>query len=214
MPCGWRRESQPDLRAALGWTVGAAPAAAPPSIWTSKKLAKMGFFLAKMREGWAEWLVGNSLSRRRGLGSLALIVIRTDVTAMTHHFPIRVYYEDTDLAGIVYYANYLKFIERARSDWVRGLGVDQTALKREQGLVFAVRRVEAEYLRPARFDDELQVETRLLAQTGARIMLEQVVTRAGERLFVAQVTLVCLHDGGAAARLPADIRRRLAPSLH
>ena len=69
----------------------------------------------------------------------------------------RVYYEDTDLAGIVYYANYLKFIERARTEWVRGLGVDQVALRAEHGIVFAVRRVEADYLRPARFDDELVV---------------------------------------------------------
>ncbi len=133
---------------------------------------------------------------------------------MTHSFPIRVYYEDTDLAGIVYYANYLKFIERARSEWVRGLGLDQTALKRDQGIVFAVRRVEADYLRPAKFEDVLTVETRLLAETGARFVLEQEVLRGGERLFLAQVTLVCLHDTGAPARLPAEFRRKLAPNLH
>ena len=74
---------------------------------------------------------------------------------MTHRFPVRVYYEDTDLAGIVYYANYLKFIERARTEWVRSLGIDQTRLKAEAGIVFAVRRVEADYLAPARFDDLL-----------------------------------------------------------
>jgi len=133
---------------------------------------------------------------------------------VTHSFPIRVYYEDTDLAGIVYYANYLKFIERARSEWVRGLGLDQTALKRDQGIVFAVRRVEADYLRPAKFEDVLTVETRLLAETGARFVLEQEVLRGGERLFLAQVTLVCLHDTGAPARLPAEFRRKLAPNLH
>ncbi len=70
-----------------------------------------------------------------------------------HRFTLRVYYEDTDLAGIVYYANYLKFIERARSEWVRELGVDQRAMKADAGLVFAVRRLEADYLAPARFDD-------------------------------------------------------------
>ena len=70
-----------------------------------------------------------------------------------HQFSLRVYYEDTDLAGIVYYANYLKFIERGRSEWVRSLGVDQVALKAEHGIVFAVRRVEADYLKPAKFDD-------------------------------------------------------------
>ena len=111
---------------------------------------------------------------------------------MSHSFALRVYYEDTDLAGIVYYANYLKFIERARSEWVRALGVDQTRLKAEQGVVFAVRRVEADYLRPARFDDELYVATDLQTISGARIELRQEVWRGAERLFTASVTLVCL----------------------
>ena len=133
---------------------------------------------------------------------------------MTHTHPIRVYYEDTDLAGIVYYANYLKFIERARSEWVRSLGVDQARLRAEEGIVFAVRRVEADYLKPARFDDELSVSTAVAGVTGARIVLDQTVTRAGERLFQAQVTLVCLTEAGAAVRLPAELRRKLAPALH
>ena len=97
---------------------------------------------------------------------------------MTHRFACRVYYEDTDLAGIVYYANYLKFIERARSEWVRDLGVDQIDLRARQGLVFAVRRIEADYLSPARFDDVLQVETRLAGLTGARIILARTCCAA------------------------------------
>ena len=129
-----------------------------------------------------------------------------------HQFDLRVYYEDTDLAGIVYYANYLKFIERGRSEWVRALGVDQTALKATQGLVFAVRRVEADYLRPAKFDDALQVTTECLAVSGARIELNQAVMRGVERLFVAHITLVCLTDAGLPARIPADIRSKLLPS--
>lgn len=133
---------------------------------------------------------------------------------MPHSFALRVYYEDTDLAGIVYYANYLKFIERARSEWVRTLGVDQGRLRAEEGIVLAVRRVEADYLRPARFDDELTVTTEVVAATGARIVLDQAVTRAGERLFQAQVTLVCLTEAGAAVRLPAELRGKLAPALH
>lgn len=128
---------------------------------------------------------------------------------MTHTFPVHVYYEDTDLAGIVYYANYLKFIERARTEWVRGMGVDQVALKAEEGLVFAVRRVEADYLSPARFDDDLTVETSLDTMSGARIVLMQKVTRAGEVLFEAKVTLVALTETGQPARLPAIIRRNL-----
>lgn len=127
---------------------------------------------------------------------------------MSHAFALRVYYEDTDLAGIVYYANYLKFIERARSEWVRGLGVDQRALK-AAGLVFAVRRVEADYLRPARFDDELVVQTVVTSVTGARIVLQQDITRGPERLFAAQVVLVCLLDSGQPARLPPELRRVL-----
>ncbi|MCK0138294.1 tol-pal system-associated acyl-CoA thioesterase [Aliiroseovarius sp. F47248L] len=125
---------------------------------------------------------------------------------MMHHFPIRVYYEDTDMAGIVYYANYLRYIERARSDWVREIGVDQNAM-REDGLVFAVRRVEADYLSSARFDEELQVETSVQQVTGARLVMEQVVKRGEERLFEALVTIVCVSDTGQPARLPANIRR-------
>ena len=131
-----------------------------------------------------------------------------------HQFRTRVYYEDTDLAGIVYYANYLKFIERARTEWVASLGVDQMALRAAQGIVFAVRRVEADFLRPAKFGDDLRVETSVQSLGGARIVLEQVVTRGGERLFVSVVTLVCLTEDGHAARLPVDLRARLAGSLH
>ncbi|MBE0553200.1 MAG: tol-pal system-associated acyl-CoA thioesterase [Rhodobacteraceae bacterium] len=128
---------------------------------------------------------------------------------MTHRHTLRVYYEDTDLAGIVYYANYLKFIERARSEWVRGLGVDQGRLREEAGIVFAVRRVEADYLRPAKFDDILDVETTLVTLGGARIVLRQEVRRGDEVLFAAVVTLVCLTAGGQPARLPAEIRAAL-----
>lgn len=127
---------------------------------------------------------------------------------MTHRLSVRVYYEDTDLAGIVYYANYLKFIERGRSEWLRGLGIDQVALKKG-GHVFAVRRIEADYLRPARFDDLLTVETALVQRTAARIVVDQTVRRDEETLFTARVTLACLDALGRPARLP----RGLADSL-
>ncbi|MDG1867808.1 MAG: tol-pal system-associated acyl-CoA thioesterase [Yoonia sp.] len=125
---------------------------------------------------------------------------------MTHQFPLRVYYEDTDLAGIVYYANYLKFIERARSEWVRGLGVDQVAMKVD-GIVFAVRRVEADYIAPAHYDDELVVDTSVDKLTGARLVVRQVVRRADQVLFDALVTIVAIGAAGKPARLPAVIRR-------
>lgn len=126
---------------------------------------------------------------------------------MSHLFSCRVYYEDTDLAGIVYYANYLKFIERARSEWVRELGVDQSALKVGEGIVFAVRRVEADYLSPARFDDVLTISTQVRDISAARITLTQDVSRGDDTLFKSVVTLVCLGEGGRPTRLPADIRQ-------
>ena len=128
---------------------------------------------------------------------------------MTHRLPVHVYYEDTDLAGIVYYANYLKYIERGRTEWVRVLGIDQTRLRAEAGIVCAVRRVEADYLYPARFDDALEVTTALEEISGARIVLRQEVQRDGTVIFAARVTLVALTDTGRPARLPADVRRRL-----
>ena len=129
-----------------------------------------------------------------------------------HIFPLRVYYEDTDLAGIVYYANYLKFIERARSEWVRGLGIDQALLRAQQGIVFAVRRVEADYLRPAVFDDVLSVQTVLADLSGARLVLDQAVLRGAQTLFTARVTLVCLTAAGTATRFPTALRTALTGS--
>ena len=130
-----------------------------------------------------------------------------------HKFELSVYYEDTDLAGIVYYANYLKFIERARSEWVQALGIDQMRLKAEYGVVFAVRRIEADYLQAAKFGDRLQVRTRVLEITGARVRLEQKVERDTETLFTANVTLIALTEGGKATRLPAEFRLKLNKNL-
>ena len=127
-----------------------------------------------------------------------------------HNFTCRVYYEDTDMAGIVYYANYLKFIERARSEWVRSLGVDQGKLKEEDGIVFAVRRIEADYLRSAVFDDELTITTEMKSLSPARIILEQVVRRESDVVFQADVTLVAMTENGKPTRLPSVFRQFLA----
>lgn len=129
---------------------------------------------------------------------------------MAHRFEIRVYYEDTDLAGIVYYANYLRFIERGRSEWIRTLGVDQARLRAQAGIVFAVRRVEADYLRPAVFDDLLTVTTDLVELGGARIVLDQAVLRQDVRLFTARVVLVCVGLDMGAARIPPEVRAALS----
>ncbi len=125
---------------------------------------------------------------------------------MTHRLPVRVYYEDTDMAGIVYYANYLRYIERARSDWVRGLGLDQTKMK-DDGVVFAVRRVEADYLSPAKLDDALMVETEVMSLTGVRLVMDQQVKRGEEILFHAVVTVVCIGEAGQPVRLPTEVRQ-------
>ncbi|MHA6326053.1 tol-pal system-associated acyl-CoA thioesterase [Roseivivax sp. CAU 1753] len=128
---------------------------------------------------------------------------------MTHSFPVRVYYEDTDMAGIVYYANYLRYIERARSDWVRGLGIDQNAMRERDGVVFVVRRVEADYIAPAKFDDALTVRTVTRAVTGVRLIMGQEVWRGETLLFQAEVVVVCVTAHGQPARLPANIRQKL-----
>ncbi|PZX48100.1 acyl-CoA thioester hydrolase [Roseinatronobacter thiooxidans] len=128
---------------------------------------------------------------------------------MTHTHRIRVYYEDTDLAGIVYYANYLKFIERARSEWVRELGLDQARMKAEGQGVFAVRRVVADYLAPAHYDDMLDVTTEYLRHSGARLVLWQTVRRGGKTLFKAEVTLVCLADSGRPQPLPRPLTEKI-----
>ena len=125
-----------------------------------------------------------------------------------HIYPIRVYYEDTDMGGVVYHANYLKFIERARSDYVRGLGNDQNAM-RDHGIVWVIRRIEADYLAPARFDDELIVETQFLSRSGVRLTMGQLVKRGETEIFRATVTAVCMNAQGKPVRLPAEIRALL-----
>ncbi|MBO9475376.1 MULTISPECIES: tol-pal system-associated acyl-CoA thioesterase [unclassified Shimia] len=127
---------------------------------------------------------------------------------MIYTLPIRIYYEDTDMAGIVYYANYLKFIERGRSEWVRELGLDQKEMKAE-GIVFVVRRVEADYLGSAVLDDELTVETEVRNVTGVRLTMDQRVKRGEELLFQAVVTVVCVNEAGQPVRLPANIRQMI-----
>jgi len=127
---------------------------------------------------------------------------------MSRRFNLTVYYEDTDMAGVVYHANYLRFIERARTDWVASLGVDQNAL-RLKGQVFAVRRIAADFLAPAEFGDALWVETEVASVTPARLRLHQKVWRDDVQLFAAEVEIVMVGPGNRPIRLPAEIRQRL-----
>jgi acyl-CoA thioester hydrolase len=126
-----------------------------------------------------------------------------------HRLTIRVYYEDTDLAGVVYYANYLRFIERGRSEALRELGLDQVALKRDLGLVFVVRHLTVDYLAPALFDDMLEVRTRVTRLRGASVEMSQEVWRGAACLNRAAVTIACLDGAGRPQRLPEDARGRL-----
>ncbi|MBI5451363.1 MAG: tol-pal system-associated acyl-CoA thioesterase [Gammaproteobacteria bacterium] len=96
---------------------------------------------------------------------------------MVFLWPVRVYYEDTDSGGVVYYANYLKFLERARSEWLRALGFEQDQLLDQYGVIFAVRRVELEYLRPARFNDQLHATVEVMELGGASLTFKQQVVR-------------------------------------
>ncbi|KIN63795.1 Thioesterase family domain protein [Sulfitobacter noctilucicola] len=127
---------------------------------------------------------------------------------MTHSFAVRIFYEDTDMAGIVYYANYLKYIERARSDIVEQLGVDQRAM-RDDDVVFVITRVEADYIGVARFGDRLEVRTTHHAKGAVRWMFDQEVLREGKVIFRAKVTAVCMSTAGKPTRLPAKLRRQL-----
>jgi acyl-CoA thioester hydrolase len=126
---------------------------------------------------------------------------------MTHIFPLRVYYEDTDAAGIVYYANYLKFAERARTELLRELGVESMALMESDDLAFAVRDCRAEYLKPGRLDDALEVHTQLVDLGGASLRMRQDVKRGGDLLVAIEIRLACMNvRTGQAMRLPRHLR--------
>lgn len=108
-------------------------------------------------------------------------------------WPIRVYYEDTDHGGVVYYANYLKFMERARTEWLRSFGIELDRLGAEQELIFAVRRAEVDYLLPARFNDALQVTVALLRVGGASLELIQHIYLGEQCLCAGRIKLAAIH---------------------
>ena len=128
---------------------------------------------------------------------------------MPHIFNFKIYYEDTDMGGIVYYANYFKFIERARSNLVASLGIDQLEL-RLSGAIFVVRNVSAEYLSPARMDDNLRVQTEVLDGSPVRWILQQDIWDEKDLLFRAKVTIVLIDSNGKPIRLPAKLRQMTA----
>jgi acyl-CoA thioester hydrolase len=121
--------------------------------------------------------------------------------------PVRVYWEDTDAGGVVYYANYLRFLERARSEWLRALGIDQLRLQREERLQFVVVEANVRYHRPARFDDELVVSVALESLRGASVQMGQEVRRGAELLVSATVRAACID---ADTLRPRPLPKRLA----
>ncbi|RZS78201.1 tol-pal system-associated acyl-CoA thioesterase [Pigmentiphaga kullae] len=127
-------------------------------------------------------------------------------------FPIRVYYEDTDAGGVVYYANYLKFFERARTEWLRALGVEQRALADRTGCIFVVRGIDTQYRRPAALDDSLTIRSQVSRLGKASIDFLQFCERGDELLATGKVQVGCVDRATLRPRaLPPDLVRALAP---
>ena len=123
-------------------------------------------------------------------------------------WPLRVYYEDTDAGGVVYYANYLKYLERARTEWLRHLGYGQDALMRESGILFAVRRAEIDYLLPARLDDSLIVQAEIAVASRASLTFAHRILRAPDTVLCrATVKVACLDsESFRPTAIPAQLR--------
>jgi acyl-CoA thioester hydrolase len=132
----------------------------------------------------------------------------------THHLPVRVYYEDTDFTGLVYHANYARYFERGRSDFLRLTGIDHASLLDEaKPVAFAVRRMTMDFIRPARIDDALTVMTNYDTVSGARINIAQTLMRGGEILAEAMVEVACIGLDGRPSRPPPGLAARLGPYL-
>ncbi len=128
------------------------------------------------------------------------------------HWPVRVYYEDTDAGGVVYYANYLKFLERARTEYLRELGFEQDQLKQEYGIIFAVHSLSIRYIKPAVFNDALSVTAEIIDKGNARLAFKQMITKDKDNTSIcsADVVIACLNaDKFSPARIPAQIRELL-----
>ncbi len=136
------------------------------------------------------------------------------IDAGEHRFAVRVYYEDIDAAGIVYHSRYLNFAERARTEMLRLSGIEQSALRRDHGVVFAVCDCQVRYLAPARFDDLLEVRSRLTELRGVSVNTAQEVWRQDQRLVSLDLRVAAVStDDGRPARIPENVRAALASHL-
>lgn len=132
------------------------------------------------------------------------------MTQKSNPFPVRVYWEDTDAGGVVFYANYLKFFERARTEWLRTLGVHQSSLQREQDCLFVVADVRLRYLAPARLDDLLSITVAIQERGKASMLLAQQAWRAETLLSEAQVRVGCVRASTLRpCRIPDEVSRLL-----
>ena len=122
-----------------------------------------------------------------------------------HNFPIRVYFEDTDAAGVVYYASYLKFAERARTEMMREYGINHTKLIEHEKITFVVRRCEIDYIQSAKLDDELLVSTQIIKLDKVRLQVQQRILREDRCLVDMAVLLVCVNNKGKPVRIPKRI---------
>ena len=129
---------------------------------------------------------------------------------MINRLPVRVYYEDTDAGGIVFYANYLKFAERGRTELLRMAGFENKSLMQHEGMIFVVRRIEAEYHKPAELDDALTVVTEAGAIKNSSFVMKQSIFRDTVQLFAMNVTLVCVNMKGRPVRVPDPLKQALA----
>ena len=127
-----------------------------------------------------------------------------------HRWPVRIYYEDTDAGGVVFHARYLHFFERARTEFMRALGLEHSRLLADYGVIFIVRRVDLELAAPARLDDALEVVTRIDAMTGARLRVRQEARRDGRLLAAGDLQLAVVGSDLRPKRLPAALTDRLA----
>lgn len=126
-------------------------------------------------------------------------------------WPIRVYYEDTDAGGVVYHGQYLNFMERARTEWLRSFGYEQDQLRDELGILFAVRRVELDYLLPARFNEALEVHTQVTQVKGASFTFDQQVQRKEDQMLLCRgiVKVACIGAEMKPAPIPKEIRQKI-----
>lgn len=139
--------------------------------------------------------------------------LRTDATGRFHILPVRVYFEDTDFSGLVYHASYVRWCERGRSDFLRLLGNDHAQLMSgttgREPSAFVVRRMMLDYMKPARIDDVLEIETRPKTMTAASLTLTQIIKRGGQQLFEAEVMVVLVSQSGKLLRLGPEIKAAL-----